>query len=88
MPTAASSSSLGPVITRHPRIPIPEDERMLVLEQESIISWSLGTYKSARIPLTPSTMIRSTFEKGRAHPRATIIHPIETLAVGDIFGIN
>ncbi|KAG0639650.1 hypothetical protein HOY80DRAFT_1044263 [Tuber brumale] len=25
-------------------------------------------------------MIRSTFKKGRAHPRATIIHPVETLA--------
>ncbi|KAG0644719.1 hypothetical protein HOY80DRAFT_1028085 [Tuber brumale] len=45
-------------------------------------------FLSARIPLTPSTMIRSTFEKGRAHPHATIIHPVDTLAVGDMFHIN
>ncbi|KAG0634432.1 hypothetical protein HOY80DRAFT_986501, partial [Tuber brumale] len=44
--------------------------------------------QSATFSLAPSTIIRSKFEKGGAHPPAIIIHPAETLAVGDMFDIN
>ncbi|KAG0644717.1 hypothetical protein HOY80DRAFT_1102786 [Tuber brumale] len=44
--------------------------------------------QSATFPLAPSTIMCSKFEKGGAHPPAIIIHPAETLALGDMFDIN